>query len=66
MEDSYIIRIYRREDDAFHKVVGLVEVVETSEKKPFMDRDELWEILKQHAGKRVRRKTGKQKMPDAP
>ncbi len=45
--ESYIIRVYRREDKDARNLVGTVEVVETQEKKPFNNFDELRAILAQ-------------------
>lgn len=44
--DSYVIRIYRRDADDPGKCAGLAEVIETDEKKPFRNLDELLDILK--------------------
>ncbi len=44
--ESYIIRVYRREEENARDFVGMVEIVETQEKKPFNNFDELREILK--------------------
>ncbi len=43
--NNYIIRIYRRDADDPRKFAGMVEVVETEEKKAFTNIDELLEIL---------------------
>jgi hypothetical protein len=43
--ESYIIRIYRRDEDAPYNIIGLVEDVELQEKKPFHNTGELAEIL---------------------
>ncbi len=42
--DSYIVRIYRRDDDQ-NASAGIVEVVKTQEQKAFKTRDELLAIL---------------------
>jgi hypothetical protein len=44
--ESYIIRVYRREEENARDLVGMVEIVETQEKRPFSNFDELREILK--------------------
>jgi hypothetical protein len=44
--ESYIIRVYRREEEDAKNLVGLVEIVETQEKKPFNNFDELRDILR--------------------
>ncbi len=43
--DNYIVRVYRRDAKDQNRFVGLVEIVETQEKKPFNTFDELREIL---------------------
>lgn len=43
--DSYIVRIYRRSDQPGYEVAGLVEPVETGERRAFAGRDELWAAL---------------------
>ena len=42
--ENYIVRIYRR-DEKLNTVAGVVEVVETQEKKPFTSNEELHAIL---------------------
>jgi hypothetical protein len=44
--ESYIIRIYRRENNDPRNIVGIVEEVEGEERKAFTNLDELWNILK--------------------
>ncbi len=43
--ESYIVRIYRREPENPERITGLVEVIETGEKKKFASGDELREIF---------------------
>jgi predicted transcriptional regulator YdeE len=43
--DSFIVRIYRYEENKPHKVVGTVEHVGSEDKQGFTRIDELWEIL---------------------
>jgi hypothetical protein len=43
--DSFIVPIYRYEENKPHKVVGTVEHVGAAGKKAFTHVDELWEIL---------------------
>jgi len=43
--ENYVIRIYRRDPDDPLKPVGMVEVVETSEKKAFTHASELVDII---------------------
>lgn len=44
--DNYIVRVYRRDAEDQNCLVGLVEIVQTQEKKPFYTFDELREILR--------------------
>lgn len=44
--DSYIVRVYRRDTEDLNCLIGLVEIIETQEKKPFNTFDELRVILK--------------------
>ena len=44
--ESYVIRIYRRDDENPGNCVGLAEIIEKDEKKVFKNLDELVEILK--------------------
>jgi hypothetical protein len=43
--DTYIIRIYRREENGADTLVGTVEEPGVSKKKPFVNPDQLWNIL---------------------
>jgi len=43
--DSYVIRVYRREETGTGQLVGLVETVGNEEQKPFATIEELWNIL---------------------
>jgi len=43
--DSYLIRIYRREEDNPRMLVGIVQQVGNEEKKVFSNLNELWSIL---------------------
>jgi len=43
--DSYVVRVYRREETDTSRLVGLVETVGNDEQKPFATIDELWKIL---------------------
>ena len=55
--DSYIVRIYRRQTQNSHELVGVVENVEWEETAAFKSVDELWEILaeqKRRSGHRAR------------
>jgi hypothetical protein len=59
-EATYIVRVYRQDADNHDALVGLVEVVETEEKKIFKSSSELLNILtfkrKRKDGKRRRGK----------
>lgn len=44
--ESYIIRVYRREAEDAKSLVGTIEIVETQEKKTFINFDELRDILR--------------------
>ena len=44
--ESYIIRVYRREAEDERSLVGTIEIVETQEKKTFVNFEELRDILK--------------------
>lgn len=46
--ESYIVRVYRREAEDAKNLIGLVEIVETQEKKAFNNFDELRHILSSH------------------
>lgn len=60
MIESYVIRIYRRDEQSPQNIIGLVEDVMIQETKPFKNFNELWEILrqgeKQKEGGRKKRK----------
>ena len=43
--DSYMVRIYRKEEDNPRTLVGIVQKVGVGEKKIFSTLDELWSIL---------------------
>lgn len=45
MVESYIVRIYRRDEEDSTKLVGLVETVGLEEKKSFKNFEELLAIL---------------------
>ncbi len=53
--ESYIVRIYRRDEENPLHVVGLVETVGTAGTNVFNDPEELWKILSKN-GKREKRK----------
>ncbi len=52
--DSYVIRIYRREKNDPHQMVGQVEIIGRDEEKAFASIEELWGIL--GAAKKIKRK----------
>ena len=43
--ESYIVRIYRREESKPGNLLGTVETMGSTEKLAFTNRDELWSIL---------------------
>ncbi len=43
---SYIVRIYRKEEKKSRELVGLVQEVGEQDSKAFTSYEELWEILK--------------------
>lgn len=43
--DTYIVRIYRRDETDREKTTGLVEIVGSDKKEQFRNREELWNIL---------------------
>ena len=43
--DSYVVRIYRKEEDDPRRLLGIVEKVGIGEKKIFSNLNELWSIL---------------------
>ena len=47
MMDSYVIRIYRRDEQNPQNIIGLVEDVMIQKTRPFKNFNELWEILRQ-------------------
>ncbi len=62
MMDSYVIRIYRRDEQNPQNIIGLVEDVMIQETRPFKNFNELWEILrKKEKKKEGGRKKGKEK-----
>ncbi len=61
--DSYIIRIYRRDNDEPEALLGVVEMPGDGTQRSFRSRDELWDLL---AGvpmhdKKIKKETGKTK-----
>jgi len=44
-KDSYIVRIYRREQEATRKMLGVVAGVNDCGDQPFSSAEELWHIL---------------------
>jgi len=43
--ESYVVRVYRRDDSDPAKITGIVEVVQTGELEKFADRDELCGVI---------------------
>ena len=54
--DSYMVRIYRQEEDNSRMFVGTVQKVGTEAKEVFSTLDELWSILNHEKKKGVRGK----------
>jgi len=54
--DTYIIRIYRRWEDGADTLAGTVEEPGIPEKKPFVNLDQLWDILNLKKKKMSKRK----------
>lgn len=64
--DSYVVRIYRRNNGSPQKIVGLVELVDCEEAKAFTSFEELRAILSSGQGEAARKETngsGKLKKP---
>jgi hypothetical protein len=55
--DCYIVRIYRKQENDPHALVGLLEEVGTQEKSAFSSIDELCELLAQ-GEKKIKTKDG--------
>lgn len=55
--DSYVVRIYRREETDSRKVVGVVEMIEDNQQQGFSNLDELCSILGAGKGGKKRGKT---------
>ena len=66
--DSYLIRIYRREEDNPESIVGIIEEIGTKEKHSFKNLSELGKIIcratKKSAGKKQRQSSKKKKGED--
>lgn len=54
--ESYVIRIYRRDEQYPQNIIGLVEDVMIQETRPFKNFNELWEILRKEEKKKKERK----------
>lgn len=55
--DSYVVRIYRRNNGSPQKIVGLVELVDCEEAKAFTSFEELRVILNSRQGDAAHKKT---------
>lgn len=55
--DSYVVRIYRRNNGSPQKIVGLVELVDCEEEKSFTSFEELRAILNSKQGDAARKET---------
>ncbi len=58
--ESYIVRIYRRDEENPQHVVGLVETVGVEETNVFNNPEELWQILAVHGARGERGKRGRE------
>ncbi len=58
--ESYIVRVYRGDEQGGDGIIGVVEVVNSGEVKKFGCRDELYEIFRpnKRAERRQRKKRG--------
>lgn len=64
--DSYVIRVYRREETDTRQMVGLVETVGNEEQRPFATIEELWKILSsEHKPRKIRPSTTKRRIRDS-
>jgi hypothetical protein len=43
--ESYVVRVYRRDEKNSENLAGLVELIDRKEEKPFVSFAELWMIL---------------------
>ena len=48
--NTYVVRVYRSEQDKRHLLVGVVEEVGVEGKRAFNNLDELWTILNSEKG----------------
>ncbi len=67
--ESYLVRIYRREEDNPRLLVGVVEEPGGNEKKAFQNLYELWDILnpiKKNPGQSSGNRRGKRNKKNAP
>ncbi len=53
--ESYIVRVYRRDEKDPENIVGMVEVVKTGAVKKFADRSELCDVICQRSKEKRRR-----------
>ena len=61
--DSYMVRIYRKEENNPQKLVGVVQKVGVEEKEVFSTFDELWSILNPVRKDPTKRKKNKPPRP---
>ncbi len=59
--DSYVVRVYRREETDTRQMVGLVETVGNEEHRPFSTLEDLWNILNTVNKPAKTRKTAKKR-----
>ena len=55
--DTYIVRIYRRDDNDPRQVSGVVEIAGGDERRTFSNYDEFWEALAPEKKKKRKRGT---------
>ena len=56
--NTYVVRVYRSEQDKRHLLVGVVEEVGVEGKRAFNNLDELWTILNPRGKEDTELKTG--------
>lgn len=55
--ESYIVRIYRGDEGKSRKIVGIIEGIDSEEKRAFENIDDLWRILTKGAAEGNKRKS---------
>jgi len=57
--ESYVIRIYRRDESDPTRVIGIVEHAGDGRQQRFADMQALWEILTEHHGRHPHTQRGR-------